>query len=218
MSIVARVAYETLLREDPTALQTATDLLKTLRIRGHGEQHTLKEGRYPFVECATLADDIKYIGGGWQSEWHFTDIPWFDQGGSPDDYPEFRQDPQNLTSVLPQMVKWLRGESGYEKEFLYETMIRQNYSFWGELTHAQERQHSDDQEIMAKSFGLRLLIHYMGDIHQPLHCSAKVDKHFPKGDKGGNLFQLPNHYSSGDLHAVWDSVLYQYHIPLELVI
>jgi len=30
------------------------------------------------------------------------------------------------------------------------------------------------------------------------------------------LFQIPNHYSSGDLHAVWDSVLYQYHIPLEL--
>ena len=27
--------------------------------------HTHKEGRYPFVECATLADDIKYRGGSW---------------------------------------------------------------------------------------------------------------------------------------------------------
>lgn len=37
-----------------------------------------KEKSYPFVECATLADDIKYIGGGWQSDWHFVDLPWFD--------------------------------------------------------------------------------------------------------------------------------------------
>jgi hypothetical protein len=28
---------------------------------------------------------------------------------------------------------------------------------------------------------------------------------------------LPSHYASGELHAVWDSVLYSYHIPLELV-
>ena len=36
------------------------------------------------------------------------------------------------------------------------------------------------------------------------------------GDKGGNLFALPNHYESADLHAVWDSVLYQYHKSPEL--
>ena len=74
-----------------------------------------------------------------------------------------------------------------------------------------------DQEVMAKSFGLRMLIHYIGDIHQPLHCTARVDKEFPQGDRGGNLFNLPNHLSIGDLHAVWDSVLYQYHATLELV-
>ena len=73
------------------------------------------------------------------------------------------------------------------------------------MTH---REHADDKEIMAKSFAIRLLIHYLGDIHQPLHCSAKVDKRFPTGDKGGNLFMIPNHFSSPDLHAVWDSVLY----------
>ena len=98
--IVARIAYDTLEREDPKALKQANELLEILKIRSHGE-HINKEGRYPFVECATLADDIKYIGGGWQSDWHFTDIPWFDQGGRPEDYPEFKADPKNLTSVIP---------------------------------------------------------------------------------------------------------------------
>ena len=84
----------------------------------------------------------------------------------------------------------------------------QNFSYWGNMTFSGEHVGKPDQEMMAKSFGLRLLIHYLGDIHQPLHCTARVDKQFPQGDKGGNLFSLPNHLSIGDLHAVWDSILY----------
>lgn len=72
-------------------------------------------------------------------------------------------------------------------------------------------------ESQAKSYALRLLIHYVGDIHQPLHCSDRIDKNFPKGDLGGNLFLLPGHYTANDLHAVWDSVLYSYHDKMELV-
>ena len=67
------------------------------------------------------------------------------------------------------------------------------------------------QETYARSYALRMLIHYLGDVHQPLHCLARIDKKFPIGDKGGNLFTLPNHYESADLHAVWDSVLYKFH-------
>ena len=68
--------------EDPNALKQATDLLNKFNLRSHG-QHFNKEDQYPFVECATLADDIKYIGGSWQSDWHFTDIPWFDGDATP---------------------------------------------------------------------------------------------------------------------------------------
>jgi S1/P1 Nuclease len=42
----------------------------------------------------------------------------------------------------------------------------------------------------AESFILRLLIHYIGDIHQPLHATAKVNPNYPKGDMGGNLFTI----------------------------
>lgn len=62
-----------------------------------------------------------------------------------------------------------------------------------------------------RSLALRLLIHYYGDIHQPLHTSDRYTKDLPKGDKGGNDFILKNHYSSPELHAVWDNVIYTYH-------
>lgn len=67
--------------------------------------HTLKEGEYPFVECATLADDIKYRGGAWQSDWHFVDKAWYDDDGSSnhasEDYPLYKTNPKNLTLVVP---------------------------------------------------------------------------------------------------------------------
>lgn len=83
-----------------------------------------------------------------------------------------------------------------------------------DLTEVQELSTS---EASAKSYALRLLIHYLGDIHQPLHCATRVDKAYPEGDRGGNLFPLPNHYATDDLHAVWDSVLYNYHDKYTLV-
>lgn len=57
---------------------------------------------------------------------------------------------------------------------------------------------------------MRLLIHYVGDIHQPMHCVSRVDKEYPAGDKGGNDFPLPNHYSAKELHAVWDAAIYEF--------
>lgn len=57
-----------------------------------------------------------------------------------------------------------------------------------------------------------MVIHYVGDIHQPLHDSAEVDHRFPSGDQGGNLQKIPDDLKEGvaDLHAVWDSVIYGY--------
>ena len=61
---------------------------------------------------------------------------------------------------------------------------------------------------------MRLLIHYLGDIHQPLHATARVDKEYPVGDKGGNMFPLPGHYGVKELHAAWDKVLYEFHTTI----
>jgi hypothetical protein len=67
---------------------------------------------------------------------------------------------------------------------------------------------------------LAWVLHLVGDIHQPLHCSARVTDVEPKGDQGGNLFYLEPKKETTDttnkeprlnLHWYWDSILrYEY--------
>ncbi len=49
-----------------------------------------------------------------------------------------------------------------------------------------------------RSFYLKLLIHFVGDLHQPLHLGIE-------DDKGANDFQVLWFNESTNLHAVWDS-------------
>jgi hypothetical protein len=49
-----------------------------------------------------------------------------------------------------------------------------------------------------KKFHLKLLVHFMGDLHQPLHLGLE-------GDKGGNDIKVKWFGASTNLHAVWDS-------------
>ena len=60
-----------------------------------------------------------------------------------------------------------------------------------------------------KSVYLRMLIHFYGDLHQPLHNVSLVNEQFPQGDQGGNLFKidLPGFK---DLHTFWDACLGNY--------
>src|SRR3989440_3333191 len=57
-----------------------------------------------------------------------------------------------------------------------------------------------------KAVALAWLLHLVGDIHQPLHCSSRVtpDEALPQGDKGGNTFRLDDDHN---LHAYWDHIL-----------
>lgn len=54
---------------------------------------------------------------------------------------------------------------------------------------------------------LRWVIHFVGDIHQPLHCATKVDSAHPKGDQGGNLFVIKIGTQDVKLHSYWDGGL-----------
>jgi hypothetical protein len=56
------------------------------------------------------------------------------------------------------------------------------------------------------------VMHLIGDIQQPLHCSARVTETEPKGDQGGNLFDLtpltgPPDQPKRNLHSYWDDIL-----------
>ncbi len=52
----------------------------------------------------------------------------------------------------------------------------------------------------ARREALMFLVHFVGDMHQPLHCS---DNH----DKGGNDVKVVFFGSPSNLHSVWDSGL-----------
>ncbi|MEK6303474.1 MAG: S1/P1 nuclease [Acidobacteriota bacterium] len=54
---------------------------------------------------------------------------------------------------------------------------------------------------------LRFVIHFVGDIHQPLHCATRVDSAHPKGDQGGNLFVIKINGNDVKLHSYWDGGL-----------
>lgn len=95
--------------------------------------------------------------------------------------------------AMPSIYTWLTG--GDAKDTVaYQTVMK----------------HVNSEEE-GRSLALRLLIHYYGDVHQPLHTSDRYTKDLPNGDKGGNMFPLKNHYSANELHAVWDNVIYTYH-------
>lgn len=60
-----------------------------------------------------------------------------------------------------------------------------------------------------KAFFLAFLAHFVGDIHQPIHCIDFFSAKFPSGDRGGNLFLIENDKSK-TLHQFWDRALGYY--------
>lgn len=62
-----------------------------------------------------------------------------------------------------------------------------------------------------KAIAIAWLMHIGGDLHQPLHTSARVTDREPKGDQGGNLFQLTPEGTPRaqqlNLHWFWDSIV-----------
>ena len=65
---------------------------------------------------------------------------------------------------------------------------------------------STDRDAQAQA--LRFIIHFVGDIHQPLHCATQVSSANPEGDRGGNLMKIRIPASGGlretNLHSYWD--------------
>jgi hypothetical protein len=103
-------------------------------------------------------------------------------------------DEEDIVGALTNLTQWLQGSGDdYLSSYYYE-QITANFPL----------------ESDARSFALRMVIHYLGDIHQPLHTVSGVDQYYPKGDSGGNREWLPSICGAGNLHAVWDSIAYNY--------
>lgn len=60
---------------------------------------------------------------------------------------------------------------------------------------------SDDK---ASAEYLGYLIHLVGDMHQPLHCTTRYSASHKNGDAGGNLFPIDTPHAK-NLHSFWDA-------------
>ena len=154
---------------------------------------TNSERNHPFVECGRFADEIRVDpakDGIWQYFWHFVDTGYFNEGGSYTDFPDFKIEKDSINLAIPYIMNWLTRKGDYQSTFVYKEMIK--------------RYPTEDQAL---SVALRLLIHYLGDVHQPLHTVARVNSHYPEGDHGGNGVKLPELNGTDNLHSVWDSMV-----------
>jgi len=82
--------------------------------------------------------------------------------------------------------------------------IQEVNSLWG-IKQAIAVLSSQKSRLADKGLSLRILIHLVGDIHQPLHAVTKVSKRLPKGDLGGNLYYLRKNPIGNNLHQYWDN-------------
>ena len=65
----------------------------------------------------------------------------------------------------------------------------------------------DSGNLVGQSMMARYVLHLIGDLHQPLHCTSLIDYEFPKGDMGGNNIKITYNGEQTELHGFWDSGL-----------
>lgn len=128
------------------------------------------------------------------AKWHYKNQPYFSSA---------RQKP-------PMPVSPLFGlEPGQEQETAIQCDLSESVDVvWAveQLKVAFDEAENEQDKILA----LALLVHFVGDAHQPLHGISRVDEDC-ESDRGGNRFCVSyrnNSYScETNLHAYWDSAL-----------
>lgn len=73
------------------------------------------------------------------------------------------------------------------------------------INEARDTLTSDYSITLDRARELRFIIHFVGDLHQPLHAATLMSPQFqpPVGDMGGNLFNITGAQET-ELHAFWD--------------
>lgn len=134
-----------------------------------------KEDSNAFIEAAAFSDEIKFHSWHIFNAWHHTDDLIFGRGVDRKPYKNVYRNRQSLNFAISEAKSML-----------------------------QNTKASAVDDRLGKSFMLRMLIHLVGDAHQPLHNVSFVDGNHPKGDRGGTLFAIKSDIAK-DLHSLWDT-------------
>jgi len=88
----------------------------------------------------------------------------------------------------------------------YFPSVQSRFNAVTALYYAQHVLQSRYHTPLDKTFALRLYLHIIADIHQPMHTTTYYSKRFPHGDTGGNFYRLQRFYGVKNLHSFWDGV------------
>ena len=66
------------------------------------------------------------------------------------------------------------------------------------------RLQNNQVDALERAIALRIILHVVADLHQPLHTVTCVSKQHPQGDKVGNLVPLAKQSGASNLHQYWD--------------
>lgn len=143
-------------------------------------QQECGEENYPFIECASWADKARVAEWRLLMYHHFISIPWFDEKAKPQTFflPKFA----NVTYGIEETTRHLKS--------------------------SEEDAFGSSKSIFGKGISIRMLMHFVGDVHQPLHASDRITVSRPEGDAGGNLFPIKNFNEKqmDNLHYLWDTM------------
>lgn len=121
---------------------------------------------------------------------------------------------------FPMRYKYHRGNWHYADTFWRQengkAVIVENPSEEGgkaveQLFEAEKTMRNPSATTAEKAIAIAWFMHLSGDIHQPLHTSARITDVEPKGDQGGNTFLLTPKSTPREnqlnLHWFWDSIV-----------
>ena len=142
------------------------------------------EDKHPFTEAAEWPDKIKRQTWTSFNYWHFTNYEVL----APDYTPK-------------------------EPILVQQNDIIQAITDIAAFLSSDPQPHKGVPPLLGQSLSLRQLIHFVGDIHQPLHVINRYSNRFPEqeGDLGGNRFKI-QHYNVtywNNLHWIWDHIFDQ---------
>lgn len=132
-----------------------------------------------FIESSVWADITKAYGNPFMNTWHYVELPI---SSSLDKVPYIEETNSSSFDFIKSAIKALKQ--------------------WN-----KEQSNSLDEQF-EKSLYLRLAIHIIGDIHQPLHnCGWSDSNDAKKSDRGGNDFKInwETDKNINNLHKLWDS-------------
>ena len=155
----AAIAQEILKEEAPEVLEKSIELLNLLK-------GFCGESNQPFVEAAVWPDKLFQDQNLMMFDWHFISNYHSIDGTPIDDLlPHGSLRPNNVTQQIINAIDSLRWDASNDSK--------------------SDRYGHQDPKFM-KSISLRNLLHFSGDVHQPLHSSEGVSAKNKVGDQGGN--------------------------------